>query len=141
AFLSLNAGKNTREIDFHTPEGLRLALDLVREADVFVDNFRPGSLERHGLGYEAVSKVNPSIIYCSISGFGRQGPWAERSAYDHVVQAMTGMALMAGREGDGPIKTGFPVIDAGTGMLGALAIVSAVLQRSKDGAGMFLDVS
>lgn len=141
AFLSLNAGKQSRELDFHTPEGLSAALELAREADVFVDNFRPGSLERHGLGYEAVAKVNPRIIYCSISGFGRSGPWSDRAAYDHVVQAMTGMAMMAGREGDDPIKTGFPVIDAATGMLGALAIVSAVHQRARDGAGMFVDVS
>ncbi len=141
AFLSLNAGKQSRELDFRTPEGLNAALELARDADVFVDNFRPGSLERHGLGYEAVRKVNPRIIYCSISGFGRSGPWAGRSAYDHVVQAMTGMAMMAGKEGDDPIKTGFPVIDAATGMLGALAIVSAVHQRNRDGAGLLLDVS
>ena len=141
AFLSLNAGKQSRELDFRTPEGLAAALELAREADVFVDNFRPGSLQRHGLGFDAVRKVNPRIIYCAISGFGRSGPWSDRSAYDHVVQAMTGMAMMAGREGDDPIKTGFPVVDAATGMLGALAIVSAVQQRARDGAGMFLDVS
>ena len=141
AFLSLNAGKQSRELDFHTPQGLEEALELAREADVFVDNFRPGSLEKHGLGYEAVRAVNPRIIYCSISGFGRSGPWSGRPAYDHVVQAMTGMAMTGGREGDGPIKTGFPVIDAATGMLGALSIVSAIHQRNRDGASILLDVS
>lgn len=141
AFLSLNAGKQSRELDFHTQQGLQEALDLAREADVFVDNFRPGSLEKHGLGYEAVRAVNPRIIYCSISGFGRSGPWSDRPAYDHVVQAMTGMSMTGGREGDGPIKTGFPVIDAATGMLGALSIVSAIHQRNRDGASILLDVS
>ncbi|HEY9280715.1 MAG TPA: CoA transferase [Eoetvoesiella sp.] len=141
AFLSLNAGKQSRELDFHTKQGLEEAVELAREADVFVDNFRPGSLERYGLGYEAVRAVNPRIIYCSISGFGRSGPWSDRPAYDHVVQAMTGMAMTGGREGDSPIKTGFPVIDAATGMLGALSIVSAIHQRNRDGASILLDVS
>lgn len=141
AFLSLNGGKQSRELDFHTREGLEKALELAREVDVFVDNFRPGSLEKHGLGYEAVRAINPRIIYCSISGFGRSGPWSDRPAYDHVVQAMTGMAMTGGREGDGPVKTGFPVVDAATGMLGALAIVSAIHQRNREGSSILLDVS
>ena len=141
AFLSLNGGKRCVALDFRTEEGRAEILAMARDADVFVDNFRPGSLERHGLGYEAIRAVNPRIVYCSISGFGRTGPWADRPAYDHVVQAMTGMAMMGGVEGDDPIKTGFPVVDAATGMLGALAIVSALHQRNRDGRSILLDVS
>lgn len=141
AFLSLNGGKRCVSLDFRTEQGRAQVLEMARETDVFVDNFRPGSLERHGLGYEAIRAVNPRVVYCSISGFGRTGPWADRPAYDHVVQAMTGMAMMGGMEGDDPIKTGFPVVDSATGMLGALAIVSALHQRNRDGRSILLDVS
>ena len=107
-----------------------------------VDNYRPGVLQRHGLGYEDVKAVNPRIVYCAISGYGYSDPArTPHGAYDHVIQALTGMTMLAGKEGDPPVKTGFPVIDAATGIIGALAIVTALRERDRTGAGCFLDVS
>ena len=107
-----------------------------------VDNYRPGVLRRHGLGYDDVKAVNPRIIYCAISGYGYSDPArTPHGAYDHVIQALTGMTMLAGTEGDPPVKTGFPVIDAATGIIGALAIVIALRERDRTGAGCFLDVS
>jgi crotonobetainyl-CoA:carnitine CoA-transferase CaiB-like acyl-CoA transferase len=142
AFTALNAGKEIVECDFGTPDGLARVLALAREADVLVDNYRPGVLERRGLGYEAVRALNPRIVYCAISGYGHADPGRrERGAYDHVIQALTGMTMLAGEEGDPPLKIGFPVVDAATGIVGALAIVTALRERDRSGRGCLLDVS
>lgn len=138
AFTALNAGKEKIRLDLKAPENLARVKAEVAGADVFVDNLRPGSSERLGLGWEALKAINPRLIYCSISGFGRD---TERSAYDHVVQAATGMTLASGAETDPPQKIGFPLIDAGAGIIAALAIVSALRERDRRGAGMLLDVS
>jgi crotonobetainyl-CoA:carnitine CoA-transferase CaiB-like acyl-CoA transferase len=141
-FTALNAGKQMREIDIATDSGRAEVIALAREADVMVDNYRPGVLQRHGLGYEAIKAINPRLIYCAISGYGYSDPArTPRGAYDHVIQALTGMTMLAGRPGDPPVKTGFPVIDAATGVIGALAIVIALRERDRTGAGCFLDVS
>jgi crotonobetainyl-CoA:carnitine CoA-transferase CaiB-like acyl-CoA transferase len=109
---------------------------------VLVDNYRPGVLRRHGLGYEDVRRQNPRLVYCAISGYGYGDPSRTgRGAYDHVIQALTGMTMMGGRDGDPPQKIGFPVVDAVTGILGALAIVVALRERDRTGTGAFLDVS
>lgn len=142
AFSALNAGKDVLECDIGTPDGLALMLTLAREADVLVDNYRPGVLERKGLGYDAVRALNPRIVYCAISGYGHaDAARRERGAYDHVIQALTGITMLAGEEGDPPLKIGFPVVDAATGILGALAIVAALRERDRSGRGCFLDVS
>jgi crotonobetainyl-CoA:carnitine CoA-transferase CaiB-like acyl-CoA transferase len=142
AFTAFNAGKRTREIDIASDAGRAEVLDLARDADIMVDNYRPGVLRRHGLGYDDVKAVNPRIIYCAISGYGYSDPArAPHGAYDHVIQALTGMTLLAGTEGDPPLKTGFPVIDAATGIVAALAVVTALRERDRTGAGCFLDVS
>jgi crotonobetainyl-CoA:carnitine CoA-transferase CaiB-like acyl-CoA transferase len=142
SFTAFNAGKDCREIDITSLAGRDEVLALARDSDVFMDNYRPGTLDRHGLGYEAIKAVNPRIVYCAISGYGYSNPeMTPRGAYDHVIQALTGMAMLAGNEGDPPIKTGFPVVDAATGILGALAIVAALRERDRHGAGCFLDVS
>jgi crotonobetainyl-CoA:carnitine CoA-transferase CaiB-like acyl-CoA transferase len=142
AFTAFNAGKLMREIDIATDAGRKEVRALARDADVMVDNYRPGVLARNGLGYEDVKSANPRIIYCAISGYGYSDP--ERTpygAYDHVIQALTGMTMLAGTEGDPPVKTGFPVVDAATGIIGALAIVTALRERDRSGTGCFLDVS
>ena len=143
AFTALNAGKHSREIDISTEAGRAEVLEIAAGCDVMVDNYRPGVLERHGLGFEAVRALNPRIVYCAISGYGYSDPArVGQGAYDHVVQALTGMTMLAGNEGDPPVKTGYPVIDAATGLVGALAIVSALRQRElPGGSGCFLDIS
>jgi crotonobetainyl-CoA:carnitine CoA-transferase CaiB-like acyl-CoA transferase len=141
-FTAFNAGKQFRTIDLSTDAGRSEAFALASTVDVVVDNYRPGVLQRHGLGYEAVKAVNPKVIYCAISGYGALDPArSDRGAYDHVIQALTGMTMLAGAEGDPPIKTGFPVVDAATGIVGALAVVAALRERDLSGAGCFVDVS
>lgn len=142
AFTVLNDGKDVLSCDFDHPDGQAEVLALAARADVLVDNYRPGVLERRGLGYEAVRARNPRIVYCAISGYGHgDAQWRSRGAYDHVMQALTGMTMMGGEPGDPPRKVGFPVIDAATGILGALAVVAALRERDRNGRGCFLDVS
>jgi crotonobetainyl-CoA:carnitine CoA-transferase CaiB-like acyl-CoA transferase len=142
AFVALNAGKRSLAVDIRTPEGADLVRELARTADVFIENFRPGVVARHGLDYEAIRAVRPDVVYCSISGYGQEGEWSGRGAYDHVVQALTGMMMMSGeREDDPPLKVGFPVIDVAVGVLGSLAITAALHRRSRDGAGQYIDAS
>lgn len=141
-FTAFNAGKQCRTIDLHTEAGRAEALTLAERCDVLVDNFRPGVLERLGLGHAAVRARNPRLISCAISGYGTlHAPWAGRGAYDHVVQALSGMAMLAGNEGDPPVKTGFPVVDVMTGVLAAFAITAAVQERTRTGQGRHVDVS
>jgi len=141
-FAAINAGKQSLALDIRTQQGADLLRSLAASADVFIENFRPGVVARYGLDYASIQAIRPDIVYCSISGFGQQGDWSQRGAYDHVVQAMTGMMMMSG-EGDNapPIKVGFPVIDVAVGMLGALSIVSSLHRRSRDGTGQYIDAS
>lgn len=147
-FVALNAGKHKLSLDLASAEGRARACELVRTSDVLVDNLRPGSLERLGLGFEAARTLNPRLVYCSISGFGRAQEdrddstgMAGRPAYDHVVQAATGMTLSTGSAGDPPTKIGFPLIDAAAGMLAAMAILAGLRERDRTGKGLLLDVS
>lgn len=141
-FAAFNAGKQCVQIDIQTPEGQAQAMELALQADVMVDNFRPGVLAKYGLGHEAVQARNPKLIFCGISGYGTQyEPWRERGAYDHVIQAATGMAMLAGEPGGPPVKTGFPVVDVMTGVLGAFAVTAAVQERQRTGKGQFIDIS
>ena len=141
-FVALNAGKRSLAIDIRTPEGAQAVRGLARTSDVFIENFRPGVVAKYDLHYDAVCKIKPDIIYCSISGYGQQGEWSGRGAYDHVVQALTGMMMMSGdSQDDAPVKVGFPVIDVAVGMLGALSIVSALHRRDRDGKGQHIDAS
>ncbi len=142
AYEALNEGKQVQRIDITTPAGLAAALALVDEADVLIDSFAPGSLARKGLGYEALAARRPGLVVCSISGFGSEDPaWGARGAYDHVVQAMTGIARQNGREGDPPIKVGFPLTDTATGMTAVSAIMAALMTRYRTGQGQYLEVS
>lgn len=141
-FTVLNAGKKSFAVDIRTEEGAELLKSLASKADVVIENFRPGVVKRRGLDYESIRKINPNVVYCSISGYGQKGEWSERGAYDHVIQALTGMMMMSGDANtDGPVKVGFPVVDVAVGVLGALAITTALHQRARDGKGQYIDAS
>ena len=141
-FTALNAGKRSFSVDIRTPEGAAQVRALARTADVFIENFRPGVVARHGLDEAAIRAERPDIVYCSISAYGQLGEWSGRGAYDHVVQALTGMMMMSGDSADAPpLKVGFPVIDVAAGMLGALSVVSALFRRMHDGQGARIDTS
>lgn len=142
AYAALNGVKRIEHIDLASAAGQEQARALVGEADILVDSLAPGTLARKGLGYEALAGHHRRLIYCSISGFGTEhAAWGARRAYDHVVQAMTGMALQTGREGDPPIKVGFPVVDTATGALAVNAVLAALLERHATGVGQYLEVS
>ncbi len=141
AFTSFNHGKEIVRIDLATDAGRAQAWALFEQADVFVDNMRPGVLAQWGFGEEALRARKPALIHCAISGYGRNSQWADRSSYDHVIQAASGMAMLAGSADDGPIKVGFPVIDGISGVLAALAIVAAIRRRDLTGQGECIDVS
>lgn len=141
AYAALNHGKQEVTLDLADPAGREEARALVGQVQILLDNLRPGVLDRFGLGFAEAVKINPKLVYCSVSGFGRAGRWASRPAYDHVIQAVSGMTMLAGKAGDPPIKTGFPVVDAGAGMLAALAMLAGLRQAEQTGRGMMLDVS
>ena len=141
-FSSFNLGKKSLAIDFHTQEGANAIRELAKDANVFIENFRPGSVKKYGLDYESIKKINPKIIYCSISGYGQEGRWSNRGGYDQVIQALTGMMMMSGPENEiNPTKVGFPVVDIATGMLGALSITSAIYRQARDGVGQYIETS
>lgn len=141
-FAAINAGKQSLGLDIRTRQGAELLRGLAASADVFIENFRPGVVARYGLDYASIKAVKPDIVYCSISGFGQQGEWSQRGAYDHVVQALTGMMMMSGEGDDAPpLKVGFPVIDVAVGMLGALSIVASLHRRLREGSGQYIDAS
>lgn len=141
-FVALNAGKKSLAIDIRTSGGAGIVRELAKTADVFIENFRPGVVKKYGLDYASIAALKSDIVYCSISGYGQEGEWSGRGAYDHVVQALTGMMLVTGNEADGPpVKVGFPVIDVAVGMLSALAIVSSIHRRDREGRGQYVDAS
>ena len=142
AFSALNAGKKSLAIDIRTTEGAEAIRNLAKDANVFIENFRPGVVKKYGLDYESIKKINPKIVYCSISGYGQKGNWSTRGGYDQVIQALTGMMMMSGPEqGNEPIKVGFPVIDIAVGMLGALSVTSGIYRQEKYGLGQYIDNS
>jgi crotonobetainyl-CoA:carnitine CoA-transferase CaiB-like acyl-CoA transferase len=142
AFSSLNAGKKSLAIDIRTLEGAEVIRTLAKDSDVFIENFRPGVVKKYNLDYESIKKINPRIVYCSISGYGQKGEWSNRGGYDQVIQALTGMMMMSGPEDEiNPIKVGFPVIDIAVGMLGALSITSAIYRQEKYGLGQYIETS
>lgn len=144
AFCALNIGKKSVVLDLKTDEGRKAVLRMAETTDVFVENFRPGVAKRLGLAASDIRASNPNVIYCSISGWGQSGPMAQTPAYDHVIQAATGLMAMQGDDnlGPEPIKVGFPVIDSATGLCAATAILAALYRRARgDTAPIELDVS
>jgi formyl-CoA transferase len=140
-FLGVNRNKRGIVLDLKTDEGRAAALALAAEADVLVENFRPGLTERAGLGYDALKEINPRLVYCSISGFGRTGPDRNRPALDMVIQAVSGVMQVTGTEESGPLKTGFPFSDLVTALIATIGILTALQARERTGEGQRVDLS
>ena len=140
-FLGLNRGKQGICIDLKQREGLELCLRLVDRVDVLVENFRPGSMDRLGLGYKALHARNPRLIYCSISGYGQEGPSRDEAAMDLVMQASSGLLSITGTEEGDSVRCGYGVTDVTAGQFAVIGILLALLSREKTGVGQFVDVS
>lgn len=140
-FVSLHRNKRGLSINLKSPEGKELFLKVIEKADVMLENFRPGALEKLGLGYEAVSARNPGIIYASISGFGQDGPYRERAAMDLILQAESGMISITGEEGGSGVRCGTSIADMTAGMYAAFGIMLALRVKDKTGQGQRIDMS
>ncbi len=140
-FIAVNTGKKSITLDLKNPRAIQIAKKLISDADVVVENFRAGVMDRLGLGYEACKETNPGLIYCSISGFGQSGPLKDNPAYDHIVQAISGVMSLTGEPGSKPMKVGFPVLDTFAGYTAAMAILSALLQKQEAGKGQYIDIA
>lgn len=141
AFLTQNAGKRSLALDLRSREGISVMQRIVESADIMVENMRPGTAARLGIGWEQARSWNPKLVYCSISAFGQDGPLGERPAYDHIVQGMCGIMSLTGTPESAPNKVGSPYIDYASGMNAAFAVVSAVLERNRTGEGQHVDVA
>lgn len=144
-YLSANRGKRSVTLDFTQAEGQRLVRELVQQSDVVLENFKVGGLAKYGLDYPSLSALKPELIYCSITGFGQDGPYAKRAGYDFMIQGMGGLmsitGLPDGEPGAGPVKVGVAVVDLFTGMYAATAILAALWQRQRTGRGSHIDVA
>jgi formyl-CoA transferase len=144
-YLACNRGKKSITLDIAKPEGRELAHALVRASDVLVENFKVGDLARHGLDYESASRENRRLVYCSITGFGQDGPYSDRPGYDFMVQGLGGLMSVTGERDDlpggGPQKVGVAVSDLFTGMYATSAILAALLHRASSGVGQYIDMA
>ncbi len=144
-FLSANRNKRSIAIDFTQPDGQRQVRELAARADVLIENFKVGGLNAYGLDYDSLKQLNPRLIYCSITGFGQTGPYAQRAGYDFMIQAMGGMMSVTGRaegeEGSGPVKVGVAVTDILTGLYASNAILAALAERERSGQGQYIDLA
>jgi crotonobetainyl-CoA:carnitine CoA-transferase CaiB-like acyl-CoA transferase len=141
AFLAINRNKRSITIDLKSAEGQALFRDLAADADVVVENFRPGVTERLGVDHATLSGRNPRLIYASISGFGQTGPHRERPGFDLIAQGMSGVMSVTGEPGGDPVKSGVPVSDLAAGMYCALGILNAHIARERTGEGQYVDTS
>ncbi len=139
-FLSVNRNKESLTLDLKSPQSAAIVSRLLDRADVLVENFRPGTMERLGLGYDALSKAYPSLVYCSISGFGQTGPRASEAGYDAVIQAEGGLMSVTGDPDGTPFRLGVPIADLAAGMFAAQGIVLALLARVRSGLGQRVDI-
>jgi crotonobetainyl-CoA:carnitine CoA-transferase CaiB-like acyl-CoA transferase len=144
-FASANRGKKSVTVNLSKPEGQNIVRELARAVDVLIENYKVGDLARYGLGYGDLRKINPRLIYCSVTGFGQTGPYRERPGYDFMVQGMGGVMSITGERDDlpggGPQRVGIPIADIMTGMYATVAICAAIAHREKSGAGQHLDLA
>jgi crotonobetainyl-CoA:carnitine CoA-transferase CaiB-like acyl-CoA transferase len=140
-FLTANRNKRSIAVDFTTPEGQGIIRDLARSADVVVENYKVGGLAKYGLDYDSLSALNPRLIYCSITGFGQDGPYAQRLGYDFLIQGMSGLMSVTGSPDGGPAKAGVALADIITGLYAGNAILAALHHRDRTGQGQRIDVA
>ena len=144
-FCSANRGKKSISINLSKPEGQQLVRELAQQCDVLIENYKVGDLVRYGLGYDDLSKLNPGLIYCSVTGFGQTGPYKDRPGYDFMAQGMGGLMSITGEAdglpGAGPQRVGIPIIDMTTGMYATIAICAAIANRAVSGKGQWIDVA
>ncbi|WP_291271744.1 CoA transferase [Geothrix sp.] len=141
SFLAQNCNKKSITLNTKSPEGKEIFRKLVKDADVVVENFRPGVMDRLGLGYKTLAELNPRLIYCAISGFGQTGPDALKPAYDQIIQGLSGEMAVNGDERLNPLRTGFPVCDTVGGLNAAFAVMAALFHRERTGQGQAIDIA
>lgn len=141
AWLAINGNKRSLTLDLQKPAAVEIIKRLAAHADVVMENFRGGVMDRLGIGYAALSAINPRLIYCAISGFGQTGPYSNEAGYDGKIQALSGIMSLTGHAEMGPTRAGFPVCDVLSGMTAAFAVSSALFQRTHTDRGQFIDVS
>jgi formyl-CoA transferase len=141
SFLAQNCNKKSVTLNTKSPEGKEIFKRLVKDADVLVENFRPGVMGRLGIGYDTLKQINPRLVYCAISGFGQTGPDAFKPAYDQIIQGLSGEMAVNGDERLNPLRAGFPVCDTVGGLNGAFAVMAALFHRERTGEGQFIDVA
>jgi crotonobetainyl-CoA:carnitine CoA-transferase CaiB-like acyl-CoA transferase len=140
-FLAVNRNKRSITLDFTSPEGAAVLRRLALEADVLIENFRPGTLAKYDLGHETLRAANPRLIYCAVSGFGQTGPYAGRSGYDYLVQAMSGMMTVNGSQDGEPTRVGIPIADICAGHYSVMGVLAALAHRAVTGMGQLVDIS
>lgn len=140
-YLCANRNKKSITADLKTEEGIRIIKELVKECDVVINNFKTGTMERFGIGYDTLSEINPRIVYCSITGFGETGPYKHIPGYDFIIQGMSGLMSITGNEETGPQKVGVAIVDVLTGLYACIGIQSALLEREISGKGQKIDLS
>lgn len=144
-FLACNRGKKSVSIDFSTPEGANVIKEMAQNADILIENYRPGSLAKHGLDFDSLKKENPSLVYLSITGFGQTGPMAYKPGYDYVFQGTGGLMSYTGHpdgvDGAGPLRVGVAVVDLMTGMYATTAALAALRKRDQTGEGSYIDMA
>jgi crotonobetainyl-CoA:carnitine CoA-transferase CaiB-like acyl-CoA transferase len=140
-FMVLNRNKRGIALNLKTDEGRAILLRMVKDADVLTENYRRGTLEKLGLGYDVLSKVNPGLIYCAVSGYGRDGPYADKGGFDLIAQGFAGLMSVTGEPGGPPVKTGNSIADINAGILAVVGILAAYVHRLKTGRGQVVDTS
>lgn len=144
-YLAANRGKRSITVDMATEDGQQILRDLAAKADVVVENYKLGGLKKYGLDYDSLSKLNPRLVYCSITGFGQTGPYAPRAGYDFIIQGMGGLMSVTGERdglpGGGPQKAGVALSDVMTGLYSTIAILGALNQRHRSGRGQYIDMA
>ena len=140
-FETANRGKKSAAINFSKPEGAKAVRRLAQNADVLVENYRPGGLKKYGLDYDSIHAINPGLVYCSITGYGQTGEWSERPGYDFIIQGESGLMALGGETDGTPAKTGVAVCDVWAGLHASQAILAALLRRANTGKGAHIDIS